>query len=84
MIKDAHGRTSITLELDDTSARRMRELIGGKKGRPLAVLFHDSILAIQVIDEGSGGRIVLGGDDKGFDEKLAGKIVRSLSECMLR
>jgi len=81
--KDAHGRTSITLELDETSARRIRELIRDKKGRPLAVLFHDSILAIQTIDEGSGDRIVIGGDDKGFDEKLAGKIVRSLSECML-
>ena len=82
--KDAHGRILITLDLDETAARRMSELTRGKVGRPLAVLFHDNVLAVVAVPENQGDRIVLTGGKEGFGAGLADKIVRSLSECMLR
>jgi len=83
--EDKKGRISIVLELDETSTRRMQQMIKGREGWPLAVLFDNSIMALVNTADGlPDGQVVLTGGGEGFKTETAEKIVKSLSACMLR
>ena len=78
---DPQGRPSIGLEFDAAAAKLMGTLTESNIGRPLAVLFFDSVLSVLTIEGKITDKLLISGAK--FDKALVDKIVRSLSECML-